>query len=86
MVQLTVEQRTFLVKNFFKTESLKVTRKRFSNGAKRRSGRKPGVRVTNFVLAEFKVVAHGTPRSNVTRMRETSEKRGKNKGKLNTKD
>ena len=27
------------------------------NGAKRRSGRKPGARVTNFVLAEFKVVA-----------------------------
>ena len=28
----------------------------------------------------------GTPRSNVTRMRETSEKHGKNKGKLNTKE
>ena len=28
-----------------------------ANGAKRRSGRKPGARVTNFVLAEFKVVA-----------------------------
>ena len=30
------------------------------NGAKRRSGRKPGARVTNFVLGEFKVVAHGS--------------------------
>ena len=29
------------------------------NGAKRRSGRKPGARVTNSALAEFKVVAHG---------------------------
>ena len=28
-----------------------------ANGAKRRSGRKPGARVTNFVLVEFKVVA-----------------------------
>ena len=28
-----------------------------ANGAKRRSGRKPGARVSNFVLAEFKVVA-----------------------------
>ena len=28
-----------------------------ANGAKRRSGRKPGARVTNFVLAELKVVA-----------------------------
>ena len=26
----------------------------------RRSGRKPGARVTNFVLAEFKVVARGS--------------------------
>ena len=31
-----------------------------ANGAKRRSGRKPGARVTNFVLAEFKVVARGS--------------------------
>ena len=31
-----------------------------ANGAKRRSGRKPGARVTNFALAEFKVVAHGS--------------------------
>ena len=30
MMQLTVEQRTFLVKNFFETGSLKVTRKRFA--------------------------------------------------------
>ena len=30
-----------------------------ANGAKRRSGRKPGARVTNFVLA-FKVVARGS--------------------------
>ena len=28
-----------------------------ANGAERRSGRKPGARVTNLVLAEFKVVA-----------------------------
>ena len=28
-----------------------------ANGAKRRSGRKPGVRVINFVLGELKVVA-----------------------------
>ena len=27
-----------------------------ANGAKRRSGRKPGARVTNYVLAELKVV------------------------------
>ena len=47
-------------------ERVQVTVKRFysanrgnprANGAKRRSGRKPGARVTNFVLAEFKVVA-----------------------------
>ena len=31
-----------------------------ANGAKRRSGHKPGARVTNFVLAEFKVVARGS--------------------------
>ena len=31
-----------------------------ANGAKRRSGRKLGARVTNFVLAEFKVVARGS--------------------------
>ena len=31
-----------------------------ANGAKRCSGRKPGERVTNFVLAEFKVVARGS--------------------------
>ena len=31
-----------------------------ANGAKRRSGRKPGARVTNFALAEFKVVARGS--------------------------
>ena len=31
-----------------------------ANGAKRRSGRKPGARVTNFALAEFRVVAHGS--------------------------
>ena len=31
-----------------------------ANGAKRRSGRKPRARVTNFVLAEFKLVAHGS--------------------------
>ena len=31
-----------------------------ANDAKRRSGRKPGSRVTNFVLAEFKVVARGS--------------------------
>ena len=30
MVQLTIEQRTFLVKNFFEAGSLKVTRKRFA--------------------------------------------------------
>ena len=30
-----------------------------ANGAKRRSGRKPGTRVTNSALAELKVVAHG---------------------------
>ena len=30
------------------------------NSAKRRSGRKPGARVTNFVLGEFKVVAPGS--------------------------
>ena len=28
-----------------------------ANGAKRRSGRKPGARVTNFVLGELKAVA-----------------------------
>ena len=28
-----------------------------ANGAKRRSGRKPGARVTNFVLAEFKALS-----------------------------
>ena len=38
MVQLTLEQRTFLVKNFFETGSLKVTRKRF---AKRFPERRP---------------------------------------------
>ena len=31
-----------------------------ANGAKRRSGRKPGARVTNFVLGKFKVIAHGS--------------------------
>ena len=31
-----------------------------ANGAKRRSGRKPGARVTNSALAELKVVAHGS--------------------------
>ena len=31
-----------------------------ANGAKRRSGRKPGARVTNFVLGELKVVARGS--------------------------
>ena len=31
-----------------------------ANDGKRRSGRKPGARVTNFVLAEFKVVARGS--------------------------
>ena len=31
-----------------------------ANGAKRRSGRKPGARVTNSALAAFKVVAHGS--------------------------
>ena len=31
-----------------------------ANGAKRRSGRKPGARVTNSALAEFKVVAYGS--------------------------
>ena len=31
-----------------------------TNGPKRRSGRKPGARVTNFVLAEFKVLARGS--------------------------
>ena len=31
-----------------------------ANGAKRRSGRKPGARVTNFALAELKVVARGS--------------------------
>ena len=30
------------------------------NGAKRRSGRNPGARVTNSALAEFKVVADGS--------------------------
>ena len=30
-----------------------------ANDAKRRSGRKLGARVTNFVLAEFKVIARG---------------------------
>ena len=32
-----------------------------ANGAKRRSGRKPGARVTNLALplAKFKVVVHG---------------------------
>ena len=28
-----------------------------ANGASRRSGRKPGARVTNFVLGELKVIA-----------------------------
>ena len=31
-----------------------------ANDAKRRSRRKPGARVTNFVLGEFKVVARGS--------------------------
>ena len=31
-----------------------------ANGTKRRSGHKPGARVTNFVLGEFKVVARGS--------------------------
>ena len=31
-----------------------------ANGAKRRSGRKPGARVTNFILGEFKFVARGS--------------------------
>ena len=31
-----------------------------ANGAKRRSGRKPGARVTNFVLGELKVVDRDT--------------------------
>ena len=31
-----------------------------ANGAKRSSGRKPGARVNNSSLAEFKVVAHGS--------------------------
>ena len=31
-----------------------------ANGAKRRSRRKPEARVTNFVSAEFKVVARGS--------------------------
>ena len=31
-----------------------------ANGAKRRSGRKPGARVTNSALTEFKVVAYGS--------------------------
>ena len=31
-----------------------------ANGAKRRSGRKPGARVTNFALGKFKVIAHGS--------------------------
>ena len=37
MVQLTVEQRTFLVKNVFETGSLKVTRKRFVSPSSVRS-------------------------------------------------
>ena len=43
-------------KDGFSSLSLKFTCPR-ANGAKRRSGRKPGARVTNFVLAELKVVA-----------------------------
>ena len=31
-----------------------------ANGAKRCSGRKPGARVTNFVLGGFKVIARGS--------------------------
>ena len=31
-----------------------------ANGAKRRSGRKPGARVTNSALVELKVVARGS--------------------------
>ena len=31
-----------------------------ANGAKRRSGRKPGARVTNFALTELQVVARGS--------------------------
>ena len=31
-----------------------------ANGAKRRSGRKPGARVTNFALGKFKVIARGS--------------------------
>ena len=30
------------------------------NGAKHRSGRKPGARVTNFAVGKFKVIAHGS--------------------------
>ena len=44
---------------FTKKQNLQVNDPR-ANGAKRRSGRKPGARVTNSALAEFKVVAHGS--------------------------
>ena len=45
--------------NGFAISISEYTRPR-ANGAKRRSGRKPGARVTNSALAEFKVVAHGS--------------------------
>ena len=52
----TVLIETFIVKRstFYCCKQLYNPR---ANGAKRRSGRKPGARVTNFVLAELKVVA-----------------------------
>ena len=42
-----------------RSQRARVTNPR-ANGAKRRSGRKPGARVTNFVLGELKVVARGS--------------------------
>ena len=47
-------KRTAIIKTIVKNRKTGNPR---ANGAKRRSGRKPGARVTNFVVAEFKVVA-----------------------------
>ena len=47
-------------KDLSKTADIYLADSPRANGAKRRSGRKPGSRVTNFALAEFKIVAHGS--------------------------
>ena len=59
MVQLIVEQRTFLVKNFFETGSLEVTRQRF---AERFTVRRPPALKTIWANVR-KFPAHGTEMS-----------------------